>query len=415
MTIEILMPALSPTMTEGNLVKWHKQEGSPIESGDLLAEIETDKATMEVEAVDEGVLGKILIDEGSQNVAVNSVIALILEEGEDISVLDGYRPESRQGQQDKDGQEVVMAETPNALAPSGLEREDNDNSKNNRVKASPLAKRIAAQNRLELASIEGTGPRGRIVKADVEAAIEKKASKKEFSALGTLEGGFRDVPISQMRKVIAARLSESKQRAPHFYVTIDCLMDDLLSIRKHLNVGLGDDRKVSVNDFIVKACALALKDVPDANVSWLGDMVRYYDNADISIAVSVDGGLITPILKNAESKPLLQISDETKILIKKAREGILAPEEFQGGSFSISNMGMYGVKQFNAVINPPQGCIIAIGSAEQRPVVIDGEIRISTQMTATLSVDHRAVDGAVAAQFMKAFKKYIENPLLIVV
>ncbi len=425
MTIEIFMPALSPTMTHGNLIKWHKKEGATVESGDLLAEIETDKATMEVEAVDEGVLGEILVSEGSQNVPVNTVIAVILEEGEDKEKLNNYKPSNLKPSNKEETisttsitpQPVILATSvgiaPNSSSPS-VEKLD-------RIFASPLARRLAEENTLDLKSIKGSGPRGRIVKSDVENFIKSgnTASEMGFGFPRTFSnvtgnGSYHDEPLSQMRKIISQRLLKSKQEIPHFYASMDCMMDELLKARKTLNEKLDKAQKISINDFIIKACALALKDVPKANAAWLGESIRYYNNADISIAVSVDNGLITPIIKAAELKSLFQISAESKNLIKKARENKLAPEEFQGGSFSISNMGMYNIKQFNAIINQPQACIISIGAAKEGPIVVDGKLKIATQMTSTISADHRVVDGIVAAEFLVAFKKYIENPLLLV-
>jgi len=421
MTIEILMPALSPTMTEGNLVKWHKKEGDTVESGDLLAEIETDKATMEVEAVDEGTLGKIFVLEGTQEVPVNEVIAVLLEEGEETTVLENYAPTSLEKETPKEIEEnknrESTIETKAELPPAS--ESNSFTTLEDRILSSPLARRLAKENNIDLMQIQGTGPRGRIIKNDVNTFItsQENSSGAYFSGSfpnNKLKTSYRDEPLSQVRKIISQRLSKSKQEIPHFYVSMDCFMDDLLRVRKTLNEILGNEQKLSVNDFVIKACAMALKDTPKANAIWKGDSIRYYDNVDISVAVSINDGLITPIIKCAEQKALTQISKEAKELIKKARENKLLPEEFQGGSFSISNMGMYGVKQFNAIINQPQACIIAIGAAEKRAIAIEDKIELRTQMTATLSVDHRIVDGSVAAELLSAFKKYIENPLLLV-
>lgn len=413
MPIDILMPALSPTMTEGNLVKWLKKEGDKVSAGDVMAEIETDKATMEVEAVDEGTIGKILVSEGTEGVKVNQPIAILLEEGEDASVLKTYASKTV-------AKETVSPSVQKAAPEiSVVTPMSTPASYDARVFASPLARRIAEQQNVNLSSVKGTGPRDRVVKADVEqfvasgntAVATRKASQPIQMSSDTL---YTDIPLNNMRKVIAQRLTESKQNVPHFYLTIDCEIDKLLAVRQEMNAGLETEGvKLSVNDFIIKASALALQAVPAANSSWGGTHIRQYSSSDISVAVAIEGGLITPIVKAAHLKSIATISTEMKELAQKAREGKLAPAEFQGGTFSISNLGMYGIKDFAAVINPPQGCILAIGSGDQRPVVHNGEIRIATVMTCTLSVDHRAVDGAVGSEFLKHFKKYITNPLLM--
>ena len=423
MPIEILMPALSPTMTEGNLAKWLKQEGDAVAAGDVIAEIETDKATMEVEAVEEGKLGKILVGEGTEGVAVNAPIALLLEEGEEASALEGYTGRAK-------------AEAPRAPAPSAspaasqapaLGAKPNGQvqppAAGSRIFASPLAKRMAANEGLDLSAIAGSGPHGRIVKADIERALVDGSGKagtaqsvassvKPETAAAVNELAVpEEIPLSNMRKVIARRLTEAKQTIPHFYLTIDCELDGLLALRKQVNGREGAEYKVSVNDFVIKAAALALKKVPMANVSFAGDKLLRYTSVDISVAVAIPDGLITPIIRDADKKGLGQISEEMKDLAARARDGKLRPEEFQGGSFSISNLGMFGIKEFSAVINPPQACILAVGAGVQQPVVRDGGITSATVMSCTLSVDHRAVDGALGAQLLQAFKACIEEPL----
>jgi pyruvate dehydrogenase E2 component (dihydrolipoamide acetyltransferase) len=419
MPIEILMPALSPTMTEGKLAKWHKQEGDEIKAGDIIAEIETDKATMEFEAVDEGRLGKILVAEGSEGVAVNTPIAVLLEEGESASDAKPA-PKAAPKAEAAPAPKPAAAPAAAAAAPVAAPAKSGD-----RVFASPLARRIAQQNNVDLKAVSGSGPHGRIVKADIEkapkgsaaasAAAAGKAAAPVASGPGArqladlLKMPYKLEPLSGMRKTIARRLTESKQTVPHFYLTIDTEIDELLSLRKRLNDKT--EAKISVNDFVIRAVALALKKVPTANASFDDSGMMYYEHADISVAVATPNGLITPIIKQAESKGLTQIAGEMKDLAARARDGKLKPEEFQGGTFSISNLGMFGIKQFEAVINPPQGCILAIGAGEQRPIVKNGQIVPATIMTCTLSVDHRAVDGAVGAQFLQAFKGFIDDPL----
>ena len=421
MPIEILMPALSPTMTEGNLAKWLKQEGDEIAAGDVIAEIETDKATMEVEAVDEGTLGKILVSEGTEGVAVNAPIALLLSEGEEATGLGADLPESRPAPSAPtpapEAQPAPAAEKP---APAPQAR-PNGQAKGDRIFASPLAKRMAANEGLDLSSLSGSGPHGRIVKADIERALkegigkapparaEAPAAQPETAAV--VDELVEPVALTNMRKVIARRLTEAKQTIPHFYLTMDCELDALLALRKQLNERDGADYKLSVNDFVIKASALALKKVPMANVSFGGDKLLKYKSIDISVAVAIPDGLITPIVRNADQKGLGKISEEMKDLAARARDGKLAPEEFQGGSFSISNLGMFGVKDFQAVINPPQACILAVGAGVRQPVIKGDDIVPATVMSCTLSVDHRAVDGALGAQLLQAFKSYIEEPL----
>lgn len=411
MPIEILMPALSPTMTEGNLVKWHKREGDTVKAGDVLAEIETDKATMEVEAVDEGTVGKIIVPEGTENVKVNEVIGLLLEEGEDASALASVKTEKApapvevaKAPEKKPDLKVVTPETVASEAPAG-----------SRVFATPLARRIAEEKNLSLSSISGSGPRGRIVRADVDSVTAPRAVTAPSVSLSGYEPEYEVIAPSSMRKVIAKRLVEAKSTIPHFYVSMDCQIDALLKAREQINARADGDYKLSVNDFIIKACGLTLKHFPEANASWINDQIYQYASADVAVAVAIEGGLITPVVRHAETKGLAEISKEMKDLAARAREGKLKPEEFQGGTFSLSNMGMYGVKDFAAIINPPQACILAVGAGEKRPVVQkDGSLAAATVMTCTLSVDHRVVDGALGAHFLKAFKDLIENPVMMI-
>jgi pyruvate dehydrogenase E2 component (dihydrolipoamide acetyltransferase) len=428
MPIEILMPALSPTMTEGNVTKWLKREGEEVHSGDVLAEIETDKATMEFEAVDDGRLGKILVPDGAQGIKVNQPIALLLGEGEDASALEKL---------DVSAPQTVTAppEQPPAKARSAPEAPPAPARGNGRIFASPLARRMAQQAGLDLAAITGSGPQGRVVKADIEAALSADRgapaitrpvvqpqpaplaapaaapalSKERVLALAG-NPPYTERPLTAMRRVIARRLTESKQTVPHFYLTVDCEIDELLKFRAELN-GKSDAYRISVNDFVIRAAALALRQVPAANASWSDEAILLWDTVDIAVAVALEDGLITPIVKNADRKGLAAIANETKDLAARARAGKLKLEEFQGGTFSISNLGMFGVRDFAAVINPPQGGILAVGAGEQRPVVKNGALAIATVMSCTLSCDHRAVDGAVGAQFLGAFKKLVEDPL----
>lgn len=411
MPIQVLMPALSPTMTEGNLVKWHKKEGDQVASGDILAEIETDKATMEVEAVDGGTLARILVAEGSQDVKVNTLIALLLEEDEDASALDGFSaaPVAASAPAPSASQQGVpqAPSAPAQSAPSGKA------SPSSRILASPLAKRIASQKGLDLASVTGSGPHGRIIKVDVENARAPTGKVAPVTGADALFPVYEEQTLTNMRKVIAKRLTEAKQTIPHFYLTVDVALDKLLALRADVNETLEKDNRISVNDFVIKAMGRALMLVPEANASFMGDSIRFYKRADISVAVAIEGGLVTPIIRGANEKSLADISLEMKDLAARARAGKLRPEEFQGGTFSLSNLGMFGVKEFGAVINPPQGGILAVGAGEKRPVVAsNGEISAATLMSCTLSVDHRALDGAVGAAFLDAFKKTIESPLL---
>ncbi len=420
MPIEILMPALSPTMKEGNLAKWLKKEGDKIKSGDVIAEIETDKATMEVEAVDEGTLGKILVQDGTENVAVNACLALILEDGEDKKALENYQSKS------------VVRAAPAKVEPKKEEKSDSSNvpatvssaatpsfQDSLNIKASPLAKRIAKENNVNLASLSGTGPHGRIIKDDVLKFANSGGVKSGIVRRNSQE--FRAVKNGNIRKVIAKRLLESKQTVPHFYLSCEFKIDKLLEVRAAINEAADHDAsgnaayKVSVNDMIIKAVAMALNKVPEANSSWTDDAILIYNNVDISVAVAIDGGLITPIIKNADQKTIPAISVEVKQLVKKAREGKLQPEEFQGGSFSISNLGMFGIDNFAAIVNPPQSCILAVARAVEKPVVEHGQIKVANMMNVTLSSDHRSVDGAVGAEFLKALRRYIEHPISMLV
>lgn len=392
MPIKILMPALSPTMTEGNLVKWHKKEGDQVKSGQLLAEIETDKATMEVEAVDDGTLAKILVSEGSENVKVNDIIAILAEKGEDLSSIAVFEEDSP----------IIITQEKSPEPIKTLSPQPSIISSTERVFATPLAKRIAKDKNINLNSIQGSGPRGRIIKADIEGYSPSSASVSNYV----------DQPISNMRKVIAKRLSESKQTIPHFYLTVECNISELLSLRTQINNTI-EDAKISVNDFMIKAFAMSLHAIKEANVGWMETALRIYNTVDLSVAVSIEGGLITPIIRNAELKSLKEISLEMKELAQRARAGKLSPEEYQGGSMTISNLGMYGVDEFSAIINPPQSGILAIGKGNEKAICEKGEIRIASMLKATLSVDHRAIDGAVGAQLISKFKHYIENPLTL--
>jgi pyruvate dehydrogenase E2 component (dihydrolipoamide acetyltransferase) len=412
MPIKVLMPALSPTMTEGKLASWHKQEGDSVASGDVLAEIETDKATMEVEAVDEGVVGKLVVPEGTEGVAVNAVIAYLLADGEDPSALAAAMTEAPAppAAQPAPAPEAAPAPTPEAApaAPRG--------NGDGRIHASPLARRMAQQAGLALTAVSGSGPNGRIVKRDVEAALARGITRAVTPAAPVPAGppplvpAFELQPLSAMRRIIAQRLTEAKQTVPHFYLTVDCELDRLLQARKEINDLAGEAAKLSVNDLLIKAAALALIQVPAANAAWSDDGIKLYKSADVSVAVAIDGGLITPVIRGAEGKGLAAISREMKELAARAREGKLMPEEYQGGTFTISNLGMFGVKEFAAVINPPQGCILAVGAGTPRPVVKDGALAVATVMSCTLSVDHRAVDGAVGAAYLAAFRKLVESP-----
>ncbi|AQS41527.1 MAG: Branched-chain alpha-keto acid dehydrogenase subunit E2 [Candidatus Tokpelaia hoelldobleri] len=442
MPVKITMPALSPTMEEGNLAKWLVKEGDKVSSGDVIAEIETDKATMEVEAVDEGTVAKIVVPAGTQGVKVNALIAVLAEDGEDLAeaarAADGSAPAAAPGAATP--APVPVAEqaapaTPGAVPAPLLA------ARGERTFSSPLARRLAVQAGVDIASITGTGPHGRVIRRDVDAAVQggsgaarttqqpapasvapvpaDEAVLKLFT-----EGEYEIVPHDGMRKTIARRLVESKQTVPHFYVTIDCELDALLKLRSIINTsapmretekGLAPAYKLSVNDIIIKAVAMALKTVPDANVSWLDSGMVRHAHADVGVAVAIPGGLITPIVRHADEKSLSAISNEMKDLAKRARARKLKPEEYQGGSTAVSNMGMFGVKQFSAIINPPQASIFAIGSGEQRAVIKDGAVAIATMMSVTISADHRAVDGALAAELAQKFRQFVENPMSMLV
>ncbi|MDB5662182.1 MAG: branched-chain alpha-keto acid dehydrogenase subunit [Sphingomonas bacterium] len=421
MPIELKMPALSPTMEEGTLAKWLVKEGDVVVAGDLLAEIETDKATMEFEAVDEGTIAKIMIPEGTDGVKVGAVIALIAGEGEDASAVsapaaaspapkaEAASPKLEVASAKADGPKPAAAAAP---AQGG-----------DRVKASPLARRLAAQQGIDLGGVSGSGPNGRVVKADLAgakaapAAAPQAEAAKATAPVATPASTTSDIPheavkLSNMRKTIARRLTESKQQVPHIYLTVDIQLDALLKLRGELNKGLeGRGVKLSVNDMLVKALAVALVEVPACNVQYAGDQLLKFSRADISVAVSIPGGLITPVVVDAGAKSLSRIATEIKDLAGRAREGKLKPEEYAGGTASLSNMGMYGIKQFEAVINPPQAMIMAIGAGEKRAYVVGDQLAMATVMSATGSFDHRAIDGADGAQLMQAFKRLCENPL----
>ena len=412
MAIAIKMPALSPTMTDGTLAKWLVKEGDEVRSGDVIAEIETDKATMEVEAIDEGIVAIIAVAEGAQNVAVNSVIAMLAEDGEDVASIT-LDDKQANAPITEDVQDVVEEKTPasNSKPVDTPMKAQSDNL--TRLFASPLARRIAAQNDLLLDGIAGSGPNGRIIKIDVENALAQGTMKSSVAPQMTSSNEDRFVPHNAMRRKIAQRLTESKQNAPHFYLSVDCEIDQLLAARKTINEAVGDDVKISVNDMIVRAAAHALMKVPNVNGSFEAEGCRYFSDADICIAVAIEGGLVTPVIPAAQNKGLAEISQLSKSLAKQAREGTLPPEAYSGGTFTISNLGMFGIKEFSAVINPPQGAILAIGAGEQRPVVKDGQLAVATVMSVTLSADHRVVDGALGAEWLQTFKQVIENPVLM--
>lgn len=407
MPIKILMPALSPTMskTGGKIVKWHKKEQDRVEVGDVIAEIETDKAIMEFESVDEGVMAKILVTEGTSGVPVNQLIALILEEGEDESVLDNY-VSSTGNEVKKESKEVAEKIVDNQKVNTVTHQNDE-----NRIKISPLAKKIAQNEGINIKQLKGTGPYGRIIKADV---LESLSSDVQLESCNRPNAANTVVEVSSMRQIIAQRLVESKQTIPHFYLTVDCQVDKLVSLKNEINLA-DENNKVTINDLVIKAVALSMKKFPDINSSWIDRKILKYSNIDISIAVALDDGLITPIVKTADKKGILSISKEVKDLVSRARSGKLKPEEFQGGGFTISNLGMFGIKTFSAIINPPQSCIMAVGTSKKQPIVVNEKIEIAEIMTVTLSVDHRTVDGALGAKFLNAFKHYIENPVVMLI
>ncbi|MGB0902675.1 pyruvate dehydrogenase complex dihydrolipoamide acetyltransferase [Halocynthiibacter sp.] len=426
MPIEILMPALSPTMEEGTLAKWLVNEGDTVQSGDLLAEIETDKATMEFEAVDDGVIGKILVAAGTANVAVNTVIAVLLEDGENVSDI-GTSSQSTPSavKADADAEAAPKAASEAAAPAPAAPIKDGT-----RIFATPLARRIAADKGLDLAQLSGSGPRGRIVKTDVEnastTALAPKSTPASASATVSPQSAdaasvarmyegreYEEIALDGMRKTIAARLTEAKQTVPHFYLRRDIQLDALLAFRGQLNKQLAHrDVKLSVNDFIIKACALALQQVPDANAVWAGDRVLKMAASDVAVAVAIEGGLFTPVLQDSEIKTLSTLSSEMKDLATRARDRKLAPHEYQGGSFAISNLGMMGIDNFDAVINPPHGAILAVGAGKKKPVVnAEGDLSVATIMSVTLSVDHRVIDGALGAQLLEAIVQNLENPM----
>ena len=421
MAIKILMPALSPTMEEGTLTKWLVKEGDTVESGDVMAEIETDKATMEFEAVDEGIIGTIIISEGTSGVKVNEPIAILLEEGEDASFVETVSSSK--------SLEPTKEEVPDEAVVPEINKENLSLAlKSNRIFATPLARRIAEKKGLELKNFKGSGPHGRIVKIDVEA--EKVVISEVSVALPIVSSAtsdsikliyqdreYSEIALDGMRKVIASRLTEAKQTIPHFYLRRSVQLDNLLKIRSEMNIGLiNSGIKISVNDFIVKASALALQDVPEANVVWAQDRILQLKASDVAVAVSVEGGLFTPVIQDSENKSLSALSLEMKDLASRARGKKLLPHEYQGGSFAISNLGMMGVENFDAVINPPHGSILAVGAGMKQPVVnANGNLGIATVMSMTLSVDHRAIDGALGAEFLAKISDYLENPLAMLV
>ena len=453
MPTNITMPALSPTMEEGTLANWLKSEGDMVEAGDVIAEIETDKATMEVEAVDERKLAKIVVPAGTEGVKVNAVIAVLLDEGEDESDIDlsdtqkkpsenkskPAKERENEPKKEDDSKKAKSEEAPSDTKKAASQAQTQQTSSRDngeRIFATPLAKRLAKDKGIDLADVNGTGPKGRIKKADIEnfkggskanaintqdanthsGSVSAQSSGPDAKALSDMLGmEYTELPNNNMRKVVARRLVESKQTVPHFYLTVECQLDALMAARKDINDAANGEYKLSVNDFIIKAAAQALKAYPAANVAWTDEAVLQYKHADISVAVATPNGLITPIVKAAETKGLKEISAEVKDLATRARDGKLKPEEFQGGTFSVSNLGMYGIKEFDAIINPPQACILAVGAGSKQPYVSGNDVKIGTFMNCTLSVDHRAVDGAVGAEFLQFLKRYIENPVNMLV
>ena len=458
MPIEILMPALSPTMEDGKLAKWMVKEGDSVAPGDVIAEIETDKATMEVEAIDEGVVGKILIDEGTEHVAVNKPIAVLLEEGEDESTISAAstqaasepapEPEKEESREEPDKAEAKPEPAP-APEPKAQPVPRTSNGQGGRIFASPLARRMAQEGKSDLSAISSSGPRGRIIKSDVEKALEEgvpaaAAASEQAPAAGQLiatrapsgtavpampdeeilalyeKGTYEVVPHDNMRRIIADRLTMAKSTIPHFYLSVDCRLDALLAARTRLNAMSTQEGpnafKISVNDMVIKAMAMALQKVPHANATWTEQGVLRHRSSDVGVAVAIDGGLFTPVIRHAEVKSLSEISNEMKDLASRARNRRLAPHEYQGGTTSISNLGMYGIKTFDAVINPPHSSILAVGAGEKRPVIKDdNSIEVATVMSCTLSCDHRVVDGALGAELLDAFKGFIEEPVTMLV
>ncbi|HZL61069.1 MAG TPA: pyruvate dehydrogenase complex dihydrolipoamide acetyltransferase [Pseudolabrys sp.] len=441
MPTNILMPALSPTMEKGNLARWLKKEGDKIKSGDIIAEIETDKATMEYEAVDEGTLAKIVVPEGTQDVAVNAVIAVLAGEGEDVkAAASGAKsaPTAKAATTPAPAKPTtpsVAASAPSAAKPP-VQPVSAQPAGTNRIFSSPLARRLAKDANVDLNRIEGSGPHGRVIARDIDAAKSGKGlrapgatpaaapmttSPSDAQVRALYEDGSYDfVPHDQMRKIIAQRLTLSKQTIPHFYLTLDCDIGKLMTAREEINAAapVKDGKpayKISINDFVIKALALALQRVPDANVTWTDAGMLHHKHSDVGVAVAIPGGLITPVVRQAEAKSLSTISNEMKDYAARARTRHLKPQEYQGGSCAISNLGMYGIKDFAAVINPPHATILAVGAGEERAVVRNGALAVATIMTVTLSTDHRAVDGALGAEMLGAFKKLIENPVMMVV
>lgn len=417
MAIEIYMPSLDPSITSSRVVKWLKEEGNAVAVGDALVEIETDKAVVDVEAEEEGTFGKALVAEGDY-ADVNSVIGLLLQSGESADALSSYSPEQAAGMTEEAPPEAVVEESVDVVMPGAALTDSR------RVFASPLARRLAKINNIDLTTIEGTGPNGRIIKRDIEAAkatpvspsvstVQSPAPAVQAPVNIDLQSlpEFEEIELTGMRKTIAKRLTESSQQIPHYFLSVDCEIDKLLEQRKQLNAGLTPEEKISVNDFVVRAVALTLKKVPNANVMWNEETVLRFKKADVSVAVAVDGGLITPVVRGACGMGLSEIAAETKALAAKARDGKLVPEDYQGGTFTISNLGMHGIKNFTSIINPPQSGILSVGAGEKRPVVKDGELAVATVMTVTLAADHRCVDGAIGSEFLAAFKGLIEAPL----
>ena len=433
MSVNVTMPALSPTMTSGTVAKWTIAIGDMVQSGDVIAEIETDKATMEVEAIEDGVVAQILVAAGTENVAVGTVIAVLAEDGESIDEVASAAMVPPQIEDTAQSTAQSGAKTPTQPAAEGGASNTEAKpvgtvtppEKTARIFATPLAWRIAAERGIALDQITGSGPHGRILRRDVESApapaIHAPENYSPANRAAPLSANSMNVPAaggaselvanSQMRKSIASRLQESKQQAPHFYLTIDCHIDDLLAARRRLNEKAPEGVKISLNDLVIRAAAMALIDVPDANVSWEGEHTRRFQHADIAMAVAIDGGLVTPIIWAAETMGLAALSQTTADLAERARQGQLRAADYSGGSFTISNLGMFGIREFAAVINPPQAAILAVGAGEQRPVVVDGALGVATVMTVTLSADHRAVDGAVGARWLQSFKGFIEHPV----
>jgi pyruvate dehydrogenase E2 component (dihydrolipoamide acetyltransferase) len=428
MPIDVLMPALSPTMEEGTLAKWHVKAGDKVASGDVIAEIETDKATMEVEAVDEGVVERILVPEGTEGVKVNTPIARLSGEGDSAAPAKADAPPAAKPETAaKPTASTERASPPAASAP----RQAPADRAGQRIFASPLARRLAEQKGLDLASVEGSGPHGRIIKRDVEAARPGTAKTtpaagaaaasaprpvQSLQQMGIPEGSYDLIPLDGMRKTVARRMTDSFRDVPHFPLNVDLEIDRLLEGRVRINAMLEKQGvKVSVNDLVIKACAIALKQVPEANASYSPEGIALHHHADIAMAVAVEGGLITPIIRRAETKGLAQIATEAKDLAERARTRKLKPEEFQGGTFSVSNLGMFGIKSFASIINEPQGCILSVGAGEKRPVVRGDQLAIATVMSVTLTCDHRVVDGATGARWLQAFKGLIEDPITMIV